>query len=327
MKKQFLVLVAAVAALTFAVPALAADGTTTSGGATIDDGIATLVANTGNASATDDFSSISVPVPAGLTFAQITQLAAEFNVTDDDCGAGSPRFWIRVGDKNVFVYLGPAPTFTGCAQNTWTSTGNLVGTTDACRVDTSQIAPGTQCSTWAAAVALVGSQPVQSVNLVVDASWAGSANPAFADKEQTVLVRNVQLNDKTYLVPKTAPGNGKVNPAKLCKAQRDEMGRSAFNELWSTNGGSNGFGKCVSSVAKAKKGGTQEAILAAIATCKGQSLKGEALGRCVAARDGVAATKTEKAERKAKAKHEKKTKKAKPEKKDKPGKKAHPRGK
>ena len=301
MKKPLLAAVAAIAALMLtAAPALAADGTTTSGGATIGDAGATLVANTGNASASDDFSAVSIPVPAGLTFGQITQLAAEFNVTDDDCGAGSPRFAIRVGDKNVFVYLGPAGTFSGCAQNTWISTGNLVGTSDACRVDTSQIAPGTQCSTWAAAVALVGSQAVQSVGLVVDASWTGSANPAFADREQTVLVRNVRLNDKTYLVPKTKPG--KVNPAKLCKAQLAAIGsRSAFNELWSTNGKSNGFGKCVSAVAKARNAGaTQESILAAIEACKARGLKGAALGSCVAARDRVAATKTEKGERKAK---------------------------
>ncbi len=300
MKKPLLAAVAAIAALMVtAAPALAADGTTTSGGATIGDAGATLIANTGNASASDDFSAVSIPVPAGLTFGQITQLAAEFNVTDDDCGAGSPRFAIKVGDKNVFVYLGPAGTFSGCAQNTWISTGNLVGTVDACRVDTSQIAPGTQCSTWAAAVALVGSQAVQSVSLVVDASWTGSASPAFADKEQTVLVRNVQLNDKTYLVPKTP---GKVNPAKLCKAQLAAIGsRSAFNELWSTNAKSNGFGKCVSAVAHARNAGaTQESILAAIDSCKARGLRGAALGSCVAARDGVAATKTEKGERKAK---------------------------
>ncbi|HWN22528.1 MAG TPA: hypothetical protein VNP93_11180, partial [Gaiellaceae bacterium] len=83
--------------------------------------------------------------------------------------------------------------------------------------------------------------------------------------------------------------------------------RSAFNELWSTNGKSNGFGKCVSAVAKARKpGATQESILAAIERCKAQGLKGAALGSCVAARDGVAATKTEQGERKAKAKRSKK---------------------
>jgi hypothetical protein len=302
MKKQLLAAVVAITALTFAAPALAANGTTTDGGATISGGIATLVADKGNAPAVDDASAVSFPLPAGLTFSQITMLAAEFNVTDDDCGAGSPRFAIKVGDKNVHVYLGPAGTFTGCDQNTWLSSGNLIGTADACRVDTSQIAPGTQCSTWAAAVALVGAQAVQSISVVVDASWLGSANPAFADNEQTVLVRNVMLNDQTYLVPVTKPA--KVNPAKLCKAQLAAIGsRAAFNELWSTNASSNGFGKCVSAVAKARNAGaTQEAILAAIESCKARGLKGAALGSCVAARDGVAATLTEAAERKAKGK-------------------------
>jgi len=312
MKKHLIAIVAAIAALTFAVPALAADGTTTSGGTTITDGVATLVANVGNTATTDDFSTVSVPVPNALTFGQITQLSAEFNVTDDDCGAGSPRFAIKVGDKHVFVYLGPAGTFTGCAKNTWLSTGNLVGTTDACRVDTSQFTGGKVCSTWAEAVALLGSQAVQGVTFVVDSSWNSptQTNPAFTDKEQTVLVRNIKLNDKTYLVPSSKPTKPakptKVNAAKLCKAQQDAMGRTAFNELWSTNGSSNGYGKCVSSFAKAKKAhSSQTAILAAYEACKARGLKGAALGSCVAARDGVAATLTEAAEHK-KAKKAKK---------------------
>ena len=38
--------------------------------------------------------------------------------------------------------------------NTWLSTGNSSALPTQCRVDTAQISPGTQCSTWAAAVAL-----------------------------------------------------------------------------------------------------------------------------------------------------------------------------
>ena len=304
-------LLAALAALSLAVsaPALAADGTTTFGAATVTDGVATLVSNTSTVETTDDFSGVTLPLPAGLTLAQVTQLSAEFNVTNDDCAGASPRFQINYGpNKNMFVYLGPAPTFTGCAQDTWLSTGNLVGTADQCRVDTSQLSPGTQCSTWAAALALVGNQPITSISLVVDGSWA------LADKEQTILVRNVHLNDKTFLVPEAPkpPTTGKVNPAKLCKAQVTAMGsRAAFNELWSVSGTSNGFGKCVSSVAKARNAGaTQDQILAAIASCKAKGLKGADLGRCVAARDGVAATATESQEQ-AKAKKAKKPKKGK----------------
>jgi hypothetical protein len=308
MRKLLLAAVAALA-LAAAAPALAADGSTTFGGATVENGTATLVANTGNASAADDFSGVTVPVPTGLTFGQITELSTEYNVTDDDCGAGSPRFQVKVGGKNVFVYLGPAGTFTGCTQNTWLSTGNLVGTADACRVDTSQFTGGTQCSTWAAAVTLLGSQAVEGVSLVVDASWTGSANPAFADKEQTVLVRNVKLNDKTYFVPTTPTGGGggpKLNPTTACKAQLATLGRTAFNELWAKNGTSNGFGKCVSAAAHARNlSAMHSQVLNASQTCKAKGLKGEKLGQCVAATDHVAATKTEAQERAASKKHRK----------------------
>lgn len=175
-------------------------GVTGFGGATLSKRGAVLVANTGNSSTADDFSGITIPVKSSLTFGDIERLSATFNVTDDDCGAGSPRFQIKVGGKNVFVALGPPGTLTGCEKNTWLRTGDLTEATAAeCRVDTSQFAPGTQCNSWAGAAALLGSQRVESITLVVDASWAGSTNPAFADKEQTVLVKNVSLNGKTYL--------------------------------------------------------------------------------------------------------------------------------
>ena len=290
-------LLAAVAALSLAAvaPALAADGSTTFGGATVTDGVATLVSNTANTSTTDDRSGVTLPLPSGLTLAQITQLAAEFNVTDDDCSGASPRFAINYGEnRNVFVYLDPTPAVAGgCTVNTWISTGNLVGTADPCRVDTSQIAPGTQCTaTWASAVALIGSQPITSISLVVDGSWA------FTDKEQTILVRNVKLNDKTFLVP-TTPKPAKVNPTTACKAQKAALGTAAFNELWHINAQSNGIGKCVSATAKARNAAAQQAsIMNASKTCKAKGLKGEKLGRCVAATDRVAATKTEAQERK-----------------------------
>ena len=293
MKTLVLTAVAALA-LAFSGSALAADPTTF-GAATIDGGVAKLVSDTSVANTPNtDFSGVSLPLPAGLTLAQVTQLAAEFNVTDDDCAGGSPRFVVNYGgNQNFSVYLGPSPNFTGCTANTWLSTGNLVGTADALRVDTSHLTGGSVNSTWAQAIALVGNQPITSINLVVDGSWK------FTDLEQTVLVRNVKLNNETFLVPTVATPKPKVNPAQLCKAQMTAMGsRSAFNELWSVSGTSNGFGKCVSSVAKARNAGaTQAQILAAITSCKAKGLKGAALGACVAARDGVAATLTEKAEK------------------------------
>ena len=303
--RKFLLAAVAALALATAAPALAADGSTTFGGATVSNGVATLVANVGNASATDDFSGVTVPVPAGLTFGQITELSTEYNVTDDDCGAGSPRFQIKVGGKNVFVYLGPSPNFTGCTKDTWLSSGNLVGTSDAGRVDTSQFAGGSVNSTWAAAVTLLGAQAVEGISLVVDASWNSptQTNTAFTDKEQTVLVRNVKLNGTTFFAPVAPPTTTKVNPTTACKAQLALLGRTAFNELWATSGTSNGFGKCVSAAAKARNLTAMHAsITNASKTCKAKGLKGAKLGQCVAATDRVAATKTEAQENKGKRK-------------------------
>ena len=84
MRKLLLAAVAALA-LAAAAPALAADGSTTFGGATVDNGTATLVANTGNASAADDFSGVTIPVPAGLTFGQITELSTVVGAPRSGC--------------------------------------------------------------------------------------------------------------------------------------------------------------------------------------------------------------------------------------------------
>ena len=289
-------LLAAIAALSLATaaPALAADPTT-GGTATITNGVATLVSNTSVANTpADDFGSIQLPLPAGLTLAQITELSAEYNVTDDDCAGGSPRFQINYGvNQNLFVYFGPSPSFTGCTANTWLSTGNVVGNTDAGRNDASQLPGGSQNMTWAAAVALVGTQPINSIRVVVDGGWK------FADGEQTVQLRNVKLNGTTFLTP-TTPTPVKVNPTTACKAQQAALGRTAFNELWAKSGTMNGFGKCVSAAAKARNlAAMQTQIMNASKACKAKGLKGERLGQCVAATDRVAATATEAAERKA----------------------------
>jgi hypothetical protein len=293
--KKLLIAVACVAAAFIAAPAALAADFTLHGGAQAGIGDVKLVSDLSNAPTLDDSSWIDFAVPAGLTFSGITSLSTQFNVTDDGCGGGSPRFQINVAGKNVFVYLGPSPSFTGCTPNTWVSSGNLVGTSDACRVDTSQLAPGTQCTTWAAAVALLGSQAVTGIQLVVDSGWFFTS-----DKEQTVLVRNVTLNGKTFITPQEP---GKQNPAKLCKAQRDSLGASAFNELWGTNGNDrNAFGKCVSAMAKAKKTGglaaMQGAIMNTSQSCKAKGLSGEQLGACVSATDGVTATRSDPAGKK-----------------------------
>jgi hypothetical protein len=264
-------------------PAALAATATPFGGATTSGGILTLVSNTGDAGAGNDFSGASFSDTGVTTFASLTTLSTEFDVTDDDCIAGSPRFQVRVqtpsGERNVFVYLGPTPSFTGCSQNVWIASGNLIGSTDA-RFDTSQVQAGTQVSTYAQALALVGTYQVTGIALVVDSGWA------FADKEQTVRARNVKVNSSTFFAPEgpKPPGTGGLNPAQACQKLRSEMGTDEFRMAYGKNpNGANAFGKCVSKMARMKNGTARaaavERIDAAADRCAERTTAGKGKGK------------------------------------------------
>src|SRR3989338_4819821 len=71
-----------------------------------------------DASIAPGFGGVRFNDASGLLFPALTTLSTDFNVTDDSCGAGSPRIQIQIdtdGDTisngNVFVYLGPSPSF------------------------------------------------------------------------------------------------------------------------------------------------------------------------------------------------------------------------
>jgi hypothetical protein len=272
MKKLLFILVAG-AALAVAAPATAAT-TSLIGGATPDGSAIRLVSDLSNTSTADDFSGINFADLGGLKFEDLDVLSAEYNVTDDGCGGGSPRFQLNIDGKNVFVYFGPAPSFTGCPLNSWQGTGNLIGSTDA-RFDLGQLS-GSQTATYAQALAFLTGKTITGVQLVVDSGWF------FADKEQTVLVRNVLLN--TTMVGSTLNG---MNPARACRAQRQLMGTAAFAAFYGTETSNrrNAFGKCVSTMAKERRSGTlavaHATIKAATKTCKANGAKGRALGGCV----------------------------------------------
>jgi hypothetical protein len=141
------------------------------------------------------YGGVDFEIAAGLTFAQLTQLATDYNITDDQCGGGSPRFQLNTSGGNIFVYLGPSPAFVGCTPG-WQSSGNLIGNNEACRYDTSQLLAGTQCNTYASTLALFGGVTITGIQLVVDSGW--SAVASGGDGEETILVDNVQINDDTY---------------------------------------------------------------------------------------------------------------------------------
>lgn len=143
---------------------------------------------------------IDFNVPSGITtFADLTTLSADFNVTDDNCAGGSPRFQVNVATgsdiKNIFIYLGPYPNYNTCTPNTWTSSGNLLDGDNTHRLDTGQLPGGTFYDTYSNALANYGSYPITGIQIVVDSNWAF---PPPDDSEQTVLIDNVILNSKVH---------------------------------------------------------------------------------------------------------------------------------
>ena len=275
--KRMLVLVAAVVG-TLAWAGVAGAATATlSGSAVVEGDHVKIVSDTSvPATPADDAGAVTFTDTGVTTFDSITTLSAEFNVTDDACLGGAPRFSIDFAGtaNNVFVYLGTYNATTGqfdCAPNTWIDSGNLIGVAEP-RYDLTQFG-GPFYGTYAQAQALVGALTVEAIHFVVDAGWA------FADdNEQTVLLRKVTINANVFTWGQD-DGNGTQmqNPARICKALR-AADPVAFM-LWGTNTNKrNAFGKCVSHHAKLK----QAAIVAAQNACKGKT--GQERRECVQAR-------------------------------------------
>jgi hypothetical protein len=136
------------------------------------------------------YGGVDFTLPDDMTFGNLQNLSTDYNVTDDGCAAGSPRYSIGLDtnndgtdDGNVFVYLGQPPNYT-CTPG-WQSSGNLVEPTDL--IDTSQVG-GTFYEPVATAQARLGDATITSIQLVTDAGYA------FPDGEQTVLFDNSAIN-------------------------------------------------------------------------------------------------------------------------------------
>lgn len=207
MKKFYLIPVAVVGALLAATAAQAAYSLFGEA-ALASPGNASMygVTATSDSTAGDLFGGVSFTVPAGTTVNDLNTLGTDYLVVAGDCGGGSPRFSIRVdmdddgiasaGDKNIFVYIGPHPNFTGCPTG-WQSTGNLLSDVDT-RVDTGQVG-GTFYDTLANAQTLVGTKKVIRISFVVDAYW-------FVDP-QTFEIDNANINGELYTFEPPVPAN------------------------------------------------------------------------------------------------------------------------
>jgi len=192
--RKSLVLAALAVLAIVALASTALGATTYLGGASASGGQVTLVSNTSDGNADNDYSVAVFDVPEGTTFADLGTLSTDYNVTDDGCMGGSPRFQIRVDTgtetKNIFAYLGPEPNYTNCPLNTTVNSGDVL--TDGRAIDTSQLPGGTFYDTYAHALSAYGDYEVVSVMLVADAGWASG------DGEQTIIVDNVNIDGTVH---------------------------------------------------------------------------------------------------------------------------------
>ena len=266
MKRFMITLVTAAAMLVLASPAAAATVRLV-GQATNEGTHVKLVAGP----TTADHGNVEI-VDLSIRLGDLQTLSADFNPTDDGCAAGSPRYTLILDDGTVVhAAFGEFPTATGgtegtCTLNTWQNTGNLLTQFGGCRWHSNTDA----CLTSAELQALAN-RTITQIYLVTDKSWSSTSGPGFADNEQTILVRNLVINNQTFFAPVSTPTW--KNASKACKAQRAAMGDAAFKALYGTNANkSNAHGKCVSAMNKAKSNGNgsaaHRAALSAAKACK-----------------------------------------------------------
>lgn len=151
-----------------------------------------------DASIAPNYGGVSVSLISPIPWSSLSTLSVDYNVTNDNCGGGSPRLTLGIDtnndgivDGNTHIAIGPSPSFTGCVAG-WQSTGNLIGNTDAGRYDFSQFG-GSTFTTYANAPANVVNGTIVKISVVVDGYWSAAASGG--DSEQTVLIDNITANN------------------------------------------------------------------------------------------------------------------------------------
>lgn len=144
-------------------------------------------------------SGIVYDIPAGTTFAELDALSTDYKFVQGTCMAGSPRFQVRVTDPgtgdtgNIFVYIGPPPSYTLCAAGVYVNTGDLLEGVNP--IDTSQLDGGAFYDPYTAALLKYGDYVVTRVSLVVDPGYG-----------QVVHFDNTVVDDTLYTYD--GPQNG-----------------------------------------------------------------------------------------------------------------------
>ena len=148
----------------------------------------------------NDVSFLSFTPSAPTTFAQITNLAADYTFTLGDCHTGSLRWQVRFSPlEAIFIYYGMPPEFGndgvgGCAPSLQTGT-NMIGMGDL-RYDTSQLPGGTFYDTYAHALTLAGARTIVRASLILESGYAG---------DQRLTLGSATVNDNTFTPAPASP--------------------------------------------------------------------------------------------------------------------------
>lgn len=134
---------------------------------------------------------VQLDIPSGVTLSWLNNLSTDYRFTLGSCWGGSPRFEAWVTDPTgtrhkIFFYIGPPPSYTGCAIGAWANTGNLASPSSP--VDDDQLGGG-YYDTFASVVANYGTYPLTAVWLDADGGWQA---------DQTVEFDNAQVNGRLF---------------------------------------------------------------------------------------------------------------------------------
>jgi hypothetical protein len=127
------------------------------------------------------YSTVSFAVPEGMTLADLDTLSTDY-FTEDGCSGGSPRFTVITDEGGLYDF------WWNCTAGVAANTGNLA----AGNVDVRGSHAFQYQASFADVQAQFGSETIQSINLIVDGSWA------FPDGSQEVVFDNVNVDGTVY---------------------------------------------------------------------------------------------------------------------------------
>ena len=177
---------------------LAATATTTTTTRTYDPPVWQSIWSDGTAQPNDWSGAYFTPAATSpLTFDDIANLSAIYDFTLGDCHGGSLRWTVNVThngvSQNVHVYYGDPGGVQSCTGAASGSGQNLIATGSANRFEI-QGAGAPVYTTYADVAAVVGSDPVNWVGLILDSGWGG---------DQKANISDVTVNASTF-VPLTS---------------------------------------------------------------------------------------------------------------------------